>query len=249
MSEKYPYPRRQISRKLIHYLTIAAFNILTDFQIEGRENLPKEGPLLVVANHFCFVDPVAVVRTVPWPMEFVGGAEFPHAPKIVQSLPKLWGFFPLRRGTASRDALRAAEAVLKQDGVLGIFPEGGSWAEVLRPARPGAAYLSSRTGAKILPIALYGFNDIFPLQLGQRPTVHVRIGKPFGPFTTTGRGRERRQQLDEIGQKIMQRIADLLPDEFRGYLSEDPETRAAAKGTEIYPWEDAVEGEVEGEVH
>ncbi len=249
MIEKYPYPRRQISRKFLQYLSAFAFSLLSDFQIEGKENLPDEGPLLVVANHFCFVDPVAVIRTVPWPMEFVGGAEFPHAPDIVKALPKLWGFFPLRRGTASRDALRSAENILKQRGILGIFPEGGNWAEVLRPARPGAAYLASRTGAKILPIALYGFNDIFPVQLGKRPTVHLKIGKTFGPFSANGRGRERRQQLDNIGEKIMQHIADLLPDEFRGFLAEDTEIRAAAKGTEIYPWDNSAEGEVVGEVH
>ena len=247
MSEKYTYPRRQRSRKLIHYITIWAFRLLSNFQVEGKENIPEEGPLLVTPNHFSFIDPVAIVRASPWPIEFVGGADFPHAPKIVQSLPKLWGFFPLRRGTASRDALRAAEAVLKQKGILGIFPEGGSWAEVLRPARPGAAFLASRTNAKILPVALYGFNDIFPLKLGYRPTVHVKIGKPFGPFSTTGRGRERRRQLNKIGENIMQHIAELLPDEFRGYLATDPKIRAAAKGTEIYPWENAVEGEVVGE--
>ena len=249
MSEKYPYPRRQISRKFLHYLSIFAFNLLSDLQIEGEENLPAEGPLLLVGNHFSFIDPVAVVRIAPWPMEFVGGADFPHAPKIVKWIPKLWGFFPLRRGTASRDALRSAESVLKQNGVLGIFPEGGNWAEVLRPARPGTAYLASRTGARILPLAIYGLNDIFPLRLGKRPTVHVKIGKPFGPYTAKGRGRERRQQLDGIGEKIMQHIADLLPDKFRGYLAEDPETRAAAKGTEIYPWENSAEGEVVGKVH
>jgi len=249
MNDKITYPRRQVSRKLVRYLASAAFTLLSDFKIKGQEHLPHEGPLLVVANHFSFIDPVAVIKIAPWPLEFVGGGDFPHAPNIVKSLPKLWGFYPLRRGTASRDALRAAEIILKQKGVLGIFPEGGNWAEVLRPARPGAAYLASRTGARILPIALYGFNDIFPVHLGKRPTVHVNIGKPFGPFSASGKGRERRRQLDGIGMKIMQHIADLLPDNFRGFLAEDPETRAAAKGTEIYPWEHAVEGGVKGEVH
>ena len=249
MSKKYPYPRRQFIRKSVHHISKLAFHLLSDFHIEGKDNIPDKGPLLVVGNHFCFVDPVAFVRTFPWPLEFVGGANFPHAPDIVKALPKLWGFFPLHRGTGSRDALRAAESILNQDGVLAIFPEGGSWAEVLRPARPGAAFLAARTGAKILPVGLYGFNDIFPVELGKRPDVHVKIGKPFGPFSTTGRGRERRKQLDDISNKIMQRIADLLPDKYRGYLAKDPAIRAAAKGTEIYPWEEAVEGEVEGEVH
>jgi 1-acyl-sn-glycerol-3-phosphate acyltransferase len=142
--------------------------------------------------------------------------------------------------------LRAGEAILKQNGVLGIFPEGGNWAEVLRPARPGAAYLASRTQTRILPIGLYGLNDIFPVNLRQRPEAHINIGPPVGPFTASGRGRERREQLDDIGLRIMQSIANLLPDEKRGFLSEDPSIREASKGTEIYPWEHKTEGEVEG---
>ena len=118
------------------------------------------------------------------------------------------------RGTGSRFALRAAEEIIKQDGVLGIMPEGGSWAEVLRPARPGAAFLAAKTGAKVLPLGIFGFNDIFPIKLGNRPKVVVKIGKPVGPFTAPGRGRVRREQLDQIGLELMKSIAVLLPDKY-----------------------------------
>jgi hypothetical protein len=67
--------------------------------------------------------------------------------------------------------------------------------------------------------------------------VKVCIGKVFGPFSTSGRGKERREQLDEIGHTIMRKIADLIPPEKRGYYSDDPAIREAAKGTEIYPWD------------
>jgi 1-acyl-sn-glycerol-3-phosphate acyltransferase len=205
--------------------------------------------LLVIGNHFSFIDPVAVIRALPYPLEFVGGAVFPHAPKLVQSLPAWWGYYPLFRGTGSRHALRAAEQILNQDGVLCIMPEGGNWATVLRPARPGAAFLASQTGAKVLPIGIYGLNDIFPVKIGRRPKAYVRIGKPVGPFLATGKGRERREQLDQIGLELMKSIAPLLPDELRGFLADDPATREAAKGTEIWPWDDQVEGEVQGQVH
>jgi 1-acyl-sn-glycerol-3-phosphate acyltransferase len=243
------YPRRVFMRRFLRFLSKVAFGILCDFQIEGEENLPDTGPLLVIGNHFSFIDPVALLRTLPYPIEFVGGAVFPHAPKLVRSLPQLWGYYPVFRGTGSRFALRAAEEILKQNGVLGIMPEGGSWAEVLRPARPGAAYLASQSGAKVLPLGIYGLNSIFPIQFGKRPRAVVKIGKPVGPFTTTGRGREKRGQLDQIGLELMKAIADQLPDSYRGFLAEDPATRKAALGTEDYPWESLVEGEVEGEVH
>jgi len=117
---------------------------------------------------------------------------------------------------------------------------------VLRPPRPGTAYLAARGGAPILPVAIYGLNDIFPLRLVNRPTVTVRIGKPFGPFEVRGRGRERRAQLDRIGDTIMEHIAALLPEGMRGRYSNDPAIREAARPFEAYPWEEAVEGEVRG---
>jgi 1-acyl-sn-glycerol-3-phosphate acyltransferase len=249
MTENITYPRRVLIRRFCKLLAKGAFGILSDLKIEGKENLPETGPLLVIANHFSFIDPVAVLHALPYPIEYVGGAEFPHAPGIVKFLPEIWGYYPVFRGTGSRYALRAAEEILKQNGVLGIMPEGGAWAEVLRPARPGAAYLAAQTGAKVLPLGIHGLNDIFPIKLGQRPKAVVRIGKAVGPFTTTGRGRERREQLDQIGLELMKAIAALIPDHFRGFLAEDPAVREAARGTEIYPWEDLVEGEVEGEIH
>jgi len=230
-------------RAVLQRLARVALALLSDLQIVGQENLPQEGPLLVVANHFSFIDPVAMIRTVPWPMDFVGGFQMPNAPSWVTWIPKLWGYYPVYRGTASRYALRAAEAVLAQDGVLGIFPEAGSWATVLRPARPGAAFLAVQTGAPILPMGFAGLLDVFPhLRRGRRARVTVRIGEIFGPFQVAGRGRARRRQLDTIGHEIMQRIAELIPPERRGHYSDDPAIRAAAQGTEIYPWTAAPEG-------
>jgi 1-acyl-sn-glycerol-3-phosphate acyltransferase len=222
-----------------------AFALLTDIEIVGQENLPPSGPLLVVGNHFSFIDPVAMIWATPWPLEFLGGFDNPSAPPVVTWIPKVWGRYPVFRGTGSRYALRGAEAVLAQSGVLGIFPEGGSWAAVLRPPRPGAAFLAARTEARLLPMGFDGLIDVFPrLRKGHRAKVTVRIGEAFGPFAATGRGRERRRQLEEIGHRIMQHIAELIPPERRGFYSDDPTIREAAKGTEVYPWADAVEGEV-----
>jgi len=238
--QRFPYPRRRVLRGLLRRVTQVMFAGLMDLQIVGQENLPKNGPLLVVANHFSFIDPVAMVRLAPWPIEFIGGFRMPNAPAWTAMIPKIWGYYPIYRGTASRDGLRAAETVLAQGGVLGIFPEAGNWATVLRPARPGAAFLASRTGAPILPMGFHGLLDVFPrLRDRRRARVTLRIGRPFGPFHVTGRGRARRRQLEEIGHEIMGRIAELIPPERRGHYSDAPAIRAAAQGTEVYPWDDA----------
>lgn len=245
----HPFQRRPL-RFLLKNLSIPAFAALTRLEILGEENLPKSGPLLVVGNHFSFIDPVAFVRMAPWPIEFVGGADNPGAPLWTRIIPFLWGYHKLYRGTGASHALRAAEKILNNGGCLAMFPEGGNWAAVLRPARPGAAFLATRSEARILPVGLYGFTDVFP-SLGhfQRARATIHIGKPFGPIKAGGSGRYRREQLDEIGHTIMYSIAKLLPPGMRGHYSEDPAIREAARGTEIYPWANKVEGEVKGEVH
>lgn len=240
IEHRFRYPRRRLVRGLLQRLTRVIFAALTDLEIVGEENLPQGGPLLVVANHFSFIDPVAMVRAAPWPLEFVGGFRMPNAPTWTALIPKLWGYHPVYRGTASRDALRAAEAVLAQGGVLGIFPEAGNWATVLRPARPGTAFLATRTGAPILPMGFDGLLDVFPrLRQRRRARVTLRIGEPFGPFQAAGRGQARRQQLEVIGHQIMRHIAELIPPQVRGHYSDDPDIRAAAQGTEVYSWADA----------
>ncbi len=231
-------------------LSHLALTLLADFHLIEGENFPTCGPLIVVANHFTYLDTVAVVRSVPWPLEFLGGLRTPGAPASTRIIPWLWGYYPVVRGTGSRYALTAAEAVLRQGGVVGIFPEAGNWATVLRPARPGTAYLAARTGAPLLPLGLDGLLDVFPsLKRGRRARVTVRVGRPFGPFTVNGRGRQRRDQLEEIGHHIMRHIAGLIPPERRGYYSDDPAIREAARGTEIYPWASRTEEEFEAGEH
>lgn len=232
------YPRRTIIRSTLRVLIRAAFALLSDFQIIGKENLPKEGPLLVVGNHFSFLDPVAFIGALPYPLEFVGGSQTPNAPGMVSWLSRVYGILPVHRGSVSRDTLRASRTVLNNKGILGIFPEAGSWAKVLRPARPGTAYLATCTQAQVLPIGLDGLTEMFPsLRRGKRGKITFTIGKPFGPFYVSDRGETDRQKLDELGHEFMRRIAELIPAEKRGYYSKDAAVRDAAQEAAVYPWE------------
>jgi len=96
------YPRRRVIRAILKTGIAAAFGILADFEIEGRENVPTKGPLLVVANHFHFLDPLALIHIAPWPIEFVGGAQTPNAPSTVGWLSKAFGVIPTYRGTGAK---------------------------------------------------------------------------------------------------------------------------------------------------
>ena len=96
------YPRRRLLRAVLRRVAQAAFAVLADLRVVGRENIPERGPLLVVANHFSYIDPVAMVRTARWPIEFIGGFRMPNAPAWTALIPKLWGYLPVFRGTGSR---------------------------------------------------------------------------------------------------------------------------------------------------
>lgn len=227
----------------MQWLAKILFWLLSDLKIEGSENFPEKGPLLMVGNHFSMVDIAAFVRAAPYPVEFIGGAVFANAPKFLAFLPRMWGYLPVFRGTGSHFALREAEKVLTSEGVLAIFPEGGSHGRMLRPPRPGTAFLAVRTKARILPVGMIGMDDVFSsLAKLHRPKVIIRIGEPIGPFETHGKGKQRREELKEIGDAIMQSIADLIPPDKHGYLSADPEIRAQVVD---YPWDENPEGEVE----
>ena len=239
----FKYPRRKFIRAVIHRLTRGIFNVISQYHVEGVENFPETGPLIVVANHFSFLDPVSLVSVAPWPVEFVGGFRTPNAPKAVSWLRESWGYYPVFRGTGSTLAFRATDAVLQQNGVMAVFPEGSSSAGILRPPRPGAAFMAARSKSNILPIGFSGLKDVFPqLAKGKRAKVTVSVGKPFESWDIVGRGRERRKQLDEFGHFIMQQIALLLPEESRGYYSEDPVIRKAAEEVSHYQWDQEPEG-------
>ena len=240
----FKFPRRILIRSFIKSLISAALWAFTDFELIGEENIPQEGPLIITGNHFSFADSVAILHIAPPSIEMFSGANPAFTPGWAKLLPRLWGVLYVYRGTGSKRAIREAEYVLKKGGYFGIFPEGGAWAEMIRPARPGAAYLAARTEAKILPVGFTGFNDVFPLRIRKKPKVTIRVGNVYGPVSVSGRGRERREQLDALGDRIMKEIALLLPDHLRGKYSTDPVVRDRAKDVEDYPWETASWDEV-----
>lgn len=229
------YPRYQFRRTILRNLIRAALFTLTDLTIEGRENIPTTGPCIAIANHFHFADPLLLIHIMPPHTEFLAGTQNPSAPWIVKSLPGIYGVIRVLRGTASRAALRESGQVLQQNGFIGVFPEGGSWAEVLRPARPGTAMIATLNAAPIVPIGIDGMTALFKQR---RPRVTVRIGEPIGPFSADGRGKTRRRQLDKISDTMMQAIADLLPPAQRGVYSDDPALREAAQAVADFPYHD-----------
>ena len=230
------YPRRIVIRWLLRWLTGLAFFLVSDFRVIGRHNIPANGPVLLVANHFHYSDPAVMLWISKRQAEFVGGFRFFVGPRYLHFLPSLWGIITAFRGGYSRQTLQQALSVLEQDGVLAIFPEGGAWASVLRPPRRGSAFLALKAGVPIVPVGIDGVEGLFR---SLRPRITIRIGEPFGPFKSGKEIRERRRQLDEVGDQIMRAIAQLIPQERHGVYSSDARLRAEAMKVAEFPFEQA----------
>ena len=236
----FPYPRRRVMRWFLRSLALLAFKLVGRLEVRGSQNMPAEGPVILAANHFHFADPVALLSLTRRQVEFVGGFRFPNAPFIVKFIPSLWGYFPVRRGAYSRASLDYSVAVLRKRGVVGIFPEGGSWAQVLRPPRGGLGYITMESGARIVPVGLTGFENLFRQW---RPKLVIAIGEPLEmdlPENSQSLSHgERRESYEAIGEQVMRAIAAQLPEHYHGVYSQDVESRKAAQEVSAYPFDRA----------
>jgi len=194
---------------------------LARVRVVGAEALPREGPLIVVANHLSNLDPILVAAwlqpALGRPIHFMAKEQlfrWPLAPLL-----RAYGTILVKAGGRDVEAYRAGLDVLERGGVLGIFPEGTrSRTRTLRDALPGAAMLALRAGVPILPIGIDGTDELlgrdsWSPRIGTRVT--LQVGEPFTLETDARPGRHRREAVDAATERIMASIAALLPADHR----------------------------------
>jgi 1-acyl-sn-glycerol-3-phosphate acyltransferase len=219
-------------RAALRRVLLAVIGPLLGLRLIGVENVPPEGPLLVASNHLSNADPLILELAFPRPLFFMGKTELFHNP-VFRWFLRRFGGFPVERGTADRAALRHAHTVLSQGIAMGIYPEGGrSRTGALVAGQRGAGLLALQSGAPVLPVAIYG-TEFFPVN-GEMPPrrpkdiargVTVAFGRPFRvPERVDGR----RVASDEATRLIMERIAELLPERYRGVYAEGGRTPSSA---------------------
>lgn len=194
--------------------------------VVGREQIPRRGPLILVSNHLNLADPPVLSVLTPRRIVWLAKRELFGTP-VVGFLYHFIGCIPVRRHQTDLRALRRCERTLEKGQVLGMFPEGTRGQRGLGPGESGTALLALRTGAPILPVAIWGTEGVsLPAAFFRRTEVHIVYGEPFRLPPVE---RVRKDAVREATEEIMRRIAALLPPQYRG-LYAGTSARAVAQG-------------------
>ena len=187
-------------------------------KVEGRENVPKRGPVILASNHRSFLDSIFIPLVLRRRVTFVAKAEYFDDPKTAWFFRGV-GQIPIRRegGSASERALASASDVLTAGGVFGIYPEGTRTRDgFLHRGHTGVARLSLRTGTPIVPVGLVGTDEVQPVdrrmpRLFRRVT--VRFGEPLDPSRYADTDAEH-LALRELTDEVMYEIGQLSGYEY-----------------------------------
>jgi 1-acyl-sn-glycerol-3-phosphate acyltransferase len=202
-------------QRILRTIINGLFDLLTRREYVGLENIPAEPPYILATNHLSILDSPLLLTVCPHTVRAFAAAKHKRNP-LYAPLLKIMGSIWVRRGEVDRKALDEALEVLQNGEVLGLAPEGtrSRITHALQKGRTGAAYLATRADVALVPVGITGTEHIFRdvLRL-RRARVRVVVGKPF---RLPESGRVRGHKLHEYTDLIMSRIAELLPEEYRG---------------------------------
>lgn len=185
-----------------------AFRALYDLRVEGRERVPAEGPLVVVANHVGAIDGPLAATLVPRPAHFLVKRSYFVGPlgRLLREL----GQIPVTQRSADRGAVTAARAVLAGGGVVGVFPEGTRGDGAVAAVHQGAAFLALSADALVAPMRLAGTAG---RTRGRWPRVRSRLEVTFDPAFRLGdadavAGTTGRARLAAATEELRVRLAE-----------------------------------------
>ena len=205
-----------------------------DIQIRGTHRIPAEGPVILVANHRSYFDPMVismVVAKTGRTVRSLGKKEVFDAP-VVGSLAEAMGGTRVDRGTGSDEPLQKAAEALDAGEMVAIMPQGTiprgpAFFDPKLKGRWGAARLAQMTDATVIPIGLWGTEKVWPrsarvpnvLNVTDAPTVLATVGDPV---------ELKGKNLDKDTKRIMKAIRKLLPPEAQERIDPTPEQLAAS---------------------
>ncbi len=221
-------------KKFLHWLIHTVLKLITKIEPAGYENLPEKGGFVIAVNHLGFLDvPMAYYALDNWNL-FIPVAEKWEENPVWKWLGKYLNLIFVDRYKPDLKAMREMIKRMQAGQTLVIAPEGTrARDEKMAQGKPGVAYLASKMGWPIVPVAISGTEDriiIGNLKRFRRTPVKLTGGRPFKlpPFPKENREEVLQQYTDEI----MCRIAVMLPERNRGYYAEHPRLKELLNGGE-----------------
>ena len=201
-------PRPNLPYRLMSWLLVLPlYRLVFRGRTEGRDQVPVEGALVVIANHGSHLDPPLLAHALGRPVAFMAKAELFRVP-LFGRLIRACGAYPVSRGTGDRAAIRTASERLRRGWAIGLFLDGTRRADGrVHAPQLGAALLAARCGVPLLPVAIINSHRALGPQGGglRLVPVHVRIGTPIPPPASPGR-----DELERVTGAAQEQINALL---------------------------------------
>nr|WP_228493787.1 MULTISPECIES: lysophospholipid acyltransferase family protein [unclassified Rathayibacter] len=197
--------------------------------VEGRDNVPRTGPVILASNHLSFIDSPVLTLLAPRPVQFLAKSDYFTGPGLRGAASRAFftavGAVPVERGAgqAAQEALDLGRAILERDEAFAVYPEGTRSRDGrLYRGRTGVAWLALTTGAHVVPVGLIGTQELQPVGsvLPRLHRITVRFGDPLdlSSHGSADSGRARRHATDEV----MNAIHALSGQELAGVYNESP---------------------------
>lgn len=204
----------------------AAISIVLPLQMRlhvmGQAYVPKDGPALLVSNHLGLADPLVIAVRLRRKLRILAKAEIFEWP-VIGGIAQWSRAVPIRRGERDLVARDTLERALREGHCVLMFPEG-TYAQPPQPAallpfKTGAAVLAAQTRVLVVPVAVWGSEQVWSPRRGWRPwhcpEVCVRFGEPYYPQQPASLSSP--VALQPVADEMARRICALLPERYHGY--------------------------------
>ena len=192
---------KEFFKAIIRKIVIGAIwiycKIVYRFELIGKENIPKEGPVIICGNHRTFLDPPLIMITTGRYTRFLAKEELTKN-KFLAFLGYVFDAILVKRDSKEIKALKESMQTLKNGQCLAIFPEGTrNGLAKGEKVKEGAAFFAIRSGAPVVPCGIKGGEK------GNRK-VTITYGKPldFSQY----KGSKDKEVLEKLTEEIMNNI-------------------------------------------
>lgn len=177
------------------------YHIFFRLRVSGKENIPKDGPVIICSNHISNNDPLVLGASFKRPIHFMAKQEM-FSNKLFAFILKKVNAFPLKRGATDLSSYKNALEVLDKGNMLGIFAQGHRLKEIeAKDAKTGVALFALKSGATVVPVKISSKYRPFG-------KIQVSIGKPVEMEEFKGQ-KVRSGMLKELTTIIMENISSL----------------------------------------